>query len=90
MTLQDALLNWLQIRIVASARPEDRAAQETLDFFEQILREDHGLTDFGIDMEDESALHVRFTAGGVTKKQPFDRELAEQLLADIASNPKYD
>ncbi len=33
MNLQDTLFNWLQISIVAEARPEDGAARETKDFF---------------------------------------------------------
>lgn len=89
MRLQDALFNWLQIRLVAEARPDDQAAWETVTFFEQILREDHHLTDFAVDTADETMLHVRYTADGKTKKQMFDRELAEQLLTDINSNPKY-
>ena len=33
MRLDDALFNWLQIQIVAEARPDDNAAAETRDFF---------------------------------------------------------
>jgi hypothetical protein len=89
MKLQDALFNWLQISIVAEARQDDGAAQETRDFFEQILREDHGLTEFGVAAADATMFHVRYTAEGKTKTQLFDREHAEQLLRDIEANPKY-
>jgi hypothetical protein len=89
LTLQDALFNWLQMAIVAEARPDDDAAKETKQFFEQILREDHGLTDFDIDQKDETMLHIRFEQGGTSKKQMFDREASEKLLDDIRSNPKY-
>ena len=37
MKLTDALFNWLQIRIVGDARPRDRSARDTVQFFEQIL-----------------------------------------------------
>ncbi|MFC0216323.1 hypothetical protein ACFFK0_28400 [Paenibacillus chartarius] len=89
MKLQDALFNWLQIRIVAEARPDDRAAMDTRDFFEQILREDHHLSHFEVSRVDETMIHIRYTADGTTKLQMFDREQAEQLLADIEANPKY-
>jgi hypothetical protein len=89
MVLQDALFNWLQIKIVSDARPEDGAAKETLDFFEQILKEDHKLTSFGLSGSDETMLYVQYEVDGKSKKQMIDRERAEQLLTDINSNPKY-
>jgi hypothetical protein len=87
--LQDALFNWLQMALVSEARPEDLAAQETKDFFEQILKEDHSLTEIQIEHQDETMIHVRYEQGGLSKKQTFDCELAEKLLEDIRSNPKY-
>jgi hypothetical protein len=89
MNLQDALFNWLQIHIVAETRQGDRAARETLEFFEQILREDHGLTSFDITSKDETMIHVAYEREGTTKKQMINRELAEQLLTDINADPKY-
>lgn len=89
MRQQDALFNWLQMQLVAQARPDDRAAVETRDFFAQILTEDHRLHSFGIASADESAFLVEYEVEGETFTQRFDRELAEQLLADINSNPKY-
>jgi hypothetical protein len=89
MMLQDALFNWLQIKLVADARPEDRAAKETQEFFEQILREDHALTNFFIARTDETMVYVQYESEGKSKKQLFDRESAEKLLEDIRSNPKY-
>lgn len=89
MRLQDALLNWLQIHMVAEARPEDLAARETVRFFEEILREDHGLTEFTVDACDETMIHILYTVDGKTKRQMFDREMAGQLLSDIQSDIKY-
>lgn len=88
MNLQDALFNWLQISIVAEARPEDRAAGETRDFFEVILREDHQLTGFSYSA-DESFYRIQYETAGEQRTQRFDREAAEKLLEDIQSNPKY-
>jgi hypothetical protein len=89
LNLQDALFNWLQIKIVADARPEDQAARDTLDFFEQILKEDHQMSDFHIAQTDDTMYYVHYAADGKGKKQMFDKEAAEKLLTDINSNPKY-
>ncbi|RKN86925.1 hypothetical protein [Paenibacillus ginsengarvi] len=89
MKLQDALFNWLQIRLVADARQDDNAAKETESFFAEILRDDHKLEDVRIAAIDETMVHVRYEQEGKTKLQMFDREHAEQLLSDIAANPKY-
>ncbi|MED4601134.1 hypothetical protein P9314_10510 [Paenibacillus validus] len=88
MNLQDTLFNWLQISIVAEARPEDGAARETKDFFELILREDHALSRFSYE-ENDDLYRVEYEQDGQTRMQRYDRELAEQLLTDINSNPKY-
>ncbi|WP_028611244.1 hypothetical protein [Paenibacillus harenae] len=89
MRLEDALFNWLQIKLVAAARPDDQAALDTAQFFEQILTEDHGLGDFAIAKTDETMIHVKYVKDGRPKLQLFPRESAEQLLADIEANPKY-
>lgn len=89
MKLQDALFNWLQIRLVAEARPDDNAAQETESFFAEILRDDHKLADVRIAKTDETMVHVRYEQDNKTKTQMFDKEQAEQLLRDITDNPKY-
>lgn len=90
MNLQDTLYNWVQIKLVANARPEDNAAKETCDFFEQILFEDHKLTSIAIDRKDDTMLHIAYEQGdGSKKKKMFNIEDCEQLLQDINSNPKY-
>jgi len=87
--LQDALLNWLQIYIVAEARPDDGAAVQTKQFFEQILQEDHHLTEFHVALKDEEYIQVDYVRDGELFSQQFDRAFSEQLLIDINSNPKY-
>ncbi|MEK8129692.1 hypothetical protein WMW72_17440 [Paenibacillus filicis] len=88
MKLQDAIFNWLQISMVSEARPEDGAAKETKDFFELILREDHKLEQFSYAC-DEDVCIIEYKQEGELAKVRYDRELAEQLLTDIISNPKY-
>ncbi|TMV46698.1 hypothetical protein FE783_25675 [Paenibacillus mesophilus] len=89
MKLEDALFNWLQIRLVADARPDDNAAKETESFFAEILRDDHKLGNVHIANKDDTMIHVRYEKDGKPKLQMYDKEHAEQLLADINSNPKY-
>lgn len=89
MKFEEALFNWLQIRLVADARPDDQAALDTLAFFAQILTEDHCLSDFVISKTDETMIHVKYEKDGRSKLQLFPRERGEQLLSDIESNPKY-
>jgi len=88
LRLEDALFNWLQIKIVAEARSDDQAAEETKLFFEEILREDHAVTSFDTS-EDETMVHINYVIEGKHKKLMFDKESAGQLLEDINSNPKY-
>ncbi|GGG10428.1 hypothetical protein [Paenibacillus abyssi] len=89
MRFEDALFNWLQIEIVAAARPDDLAAADTRNFFIQILQEDHGLGKVYIALTDETMIHVKYEREGRVKTQMYPRELGEQLLHDINSNPKY-
>ncbi|MCR8634994.1 hypothetical protein [Paenibacillus radicis (ex Xue et al. 2023)] len=88
MRLEDALFNWLQIKIVAEARQDDHAAEETRLFFEEIIRDDHAVTSFET-TEDETMVHIHYEVEGKRKRLMFDKESVEQLLHDINSNPKY-
>ncbi|MFC8686677.1 hypothetical protein [Brevibacillus porteri] len=88
MKREDALFNWLQIQVVADARPEDRSALDTAAFFLQLLKEDHQMSDIGYRQEgnwyvlfgnaESQALEVRYPA-----------ESVEALLAAIEGEPKY-
>lgn len=89
MRFEDAWFNWLQIHMVAQARPDDRAAADTLAFFRQILQEDHEVSDIRVERVDDTMIHIRIEQGGRSKLQMIDRMAGEQLLADINSNPKY-
>lgn len=89
MKLRDALYNWLQMKIVSEQRPEDGAAAETLQFFETILTEDHHLTHYAITDSTDTSYTVHYELDGALASERFDRELAEQLIQEISSNPKY-
>jgi hypothetical protein len=86
--LEDALFNWMQIKVVAEARRDDLAAEETKLFFEEMLREDHAVSSFAT-THDGTRVYIDYVVNGERKKLTFDKEIAEQLLSDINSNPKY-
>lgn len=88
MKLENALFNWLQIQVVSSARPNDRAAKNTVDFFHEILVEDHGLQDIRVEADD-TMYTVRYTEEGKPNEKKYPREVVEQLLHDIENEPKY-
>src|SRR5690606_5473288 len=87
MKLTDALFNWLQIRIVGDARPRDRSARDTVQFFEQILREDHQVKELRLE-SDDSVYRVHYLQGEEWKSRVFDRDSAEQLLGDSEPEPR--
>ncbi|MDP5273129.1 hypothetical protein [Chengkuizengella axinellae] len=90
MNLQDSLFNWLQMKVVYNARPDDNSALKTLEFFETILTEDHHLTNITLDLSDDEMMYlVTFTQDGEGLTKKFDREIVDQLLEEINSNPKY-
>ncbi|GFR37438.1 hypothetical protein PRECH8_07340 [Insulibacter thermoxylanivorax] len=89
MRLHDALFNWLQMAIVVEGRPDDRSAHDTLNFFAEILAEDHQVDRVEIIKKDDTMIHVRYGNAEGTKVQLFNREAAEQLLHEINANPKY-
>lgn len=89
MRFEDALFNWLQIKVVADGRPDDGAAKETESFFRSILSEDHGLESFAVAGVDDTMYRVVYVKDGKKKTQLFDKEAVEQLLVDINGNPKY-
>jgi ribosomal protein L15E len=88
MTLQDAIYNWLSIRRVAEARPNDYSAQDTYQFFEEILVKDHKIEDLNV-QEDEQLYHVYYVKENEKGHYQFPIELVDALLQSIESEPKY-
>ncbi len=88
MKLNDALFNWLQIKVVVEARPTDQAAQETYQFFSTMLHDDHAVEIKAIE-KDETMYSVSYIHDGKKKKQMFDREAIDILLDNIEKEPKF-
>lgn len=88
MQLKDALFNWLQIQIVQDARPSDRSARDTVQFFEKMLHEDHGVEQLEIQKE-ENQYVVHYQQSDEEKEEVFPKVIAEKLLQDILAEPKY-
>ncbi|UFJ41881.1 hypothetical protein LOK74_05090 [Brevibacillus humidisoli] len=88
MKLADALFNWLQIKVVADARPDDRSADETVRFFQEILTEDHQVEQLDY-RKDDTMYTIRYRANGKSNMQMFPIEAVEQLLESIQNEPKY-
>ncbi|WP_419877177.1 hypothetical protein [Brevibacillus centrosporus] len=88
MKRDDALFNWIQIQVVADARPDDRSAQDTASFFLKLLREDHQMTGLGYRIE--GAWYIVFGQVALAEWEGrFPAELVEALLHAIESEPKY-
>ena len=86
-TMQDVLYNWLTIKIVSNARPDDTAAKETTEFFEDILLSQHEVSELEIS-KDETMYHVSYKQAGEAKKNRFPIILADLTLNQINENPE--
>ncbi|MEH7418286.1 hypothetical protein V7266_23755 [Neobacillus drentensis] len=86
-SLQDALYNWLTIKVVCDARPDDKAAIETRDFFEEILIVQHSVS--SIEMTtDDLMYYISYQQGEETKKVRYPRELIEIMINQINQEPE--
>jgi hypothetical protein len=85
---ENALFDYLQIKVVSDARPEDSAAKKTSDFFYSILEEDYKVEQLDF-KKDATMYHVTYTTGGKTKTKFYDKESIEQLLTAIEAEPRY-
>lgn len=88
MNLDDAIYNWLSIKLVAEAREDDLAAKDTYEFFSDILSEDHRIEQIEANKEDDWYI-VTFVSEGEQQKKQYPSELIEALLLQIESEPKY-
>lgn len=86
-SLQDALYNWLTIKVVRDARPEDQAAKDTFALFDDMLKEDHKVTEMEID-KDEVMYFLRFLQEGKEKTARFPIELIDVMIDQIESEPE--
>jgi hypothetical protein len=88
LTLDDAIFNWLQIKYVAEQRKDDGAAQDTMQFFEEMLEEDFKLEGIKV-VTDEGMYVVNFVHEGKEREKRHPVEFVRQLFLDIESEPKY-
>lgn len=89
-SLQDAIYNWLTIKVVLDFRPDDLAAAETEKMFLDILKNEHLLTDITV-TKDLMMYYVNYEQSGEQKMHRFPRELVEVMLRQINREPeKYE
>lgn len=88
-SLQDTLYNWLTIKVVCDARPDDHAALETKGLFEDMLAENYALAVSDVEIiTDEEMYYVNYKRDGEMKKTRFPRELIEVMLNQINMEPE--
>lgn len=88
-SLQDALYNWLTIKVVTVERPDDSAAVDTEKLFYEILVGEFSLKNIEV-MTDEDMYYVVYEQNGIKDKKRFPRELIEVMLYQIKQEPdKY-
>lgn len=89
-SFQDVLYNWLTIKVVCDARPDDTAAQETRAHFEEVLASEYHVSNIEI-TTDDVMYYVSCQKGEEQKKTRFPRELIEVMLNQINLEPeKYE
>ncbi|MCM3726094.1 hypothetical protein M3226_10400 [Neobacillus cucumis] len=86
-SLQDALYNWLTIKVVCDVRPDDKAAVETRDFFEEILTAQHSVSNIET-TKDDLMYYISYQQGEETKTRRYPRELIEIMINQINQEPE--
>ena len=86
-SLQDALYNWLTIKIVTDERPDDAAAVETEQMLYDLLTNEHFVSDIVV-TKDEEMYYVQLDQNGGNKNYRFPRELIEVILNQINAEPE--
>ena len=61
-SLQDALYNWLTIKVVCDARPDDTAAREHVIFLMRLLTDEHHFSNIEV-TTDEMMYYVSYQQG---------------------------
>ncbi|MGN1401851.1 MAG: hypothetical protein ACI4XL_10145 [Bacillus sp. (in: firmicutes)] len=86
-SLQDALYNWLSIKVVSDARPDDKAAKETTNMFRDILHQDHHISDIQIEKQ-EDMYRLAYIQSGEAGKARFPVDLIDCMLDSINEHPE--
>lgn len=85
-SLQDALYNWLSIKVVRDVRPLDLSAVETTELFETILKDEHGVSNMLVS-KDERWYTIQFEKDGEEKSSKFPIDFIEVVLNQIMLEP---
>ncbi|MHC0037313.1 hypothetical protein [Pseudoneobacillus sp. C159] len=89
-SLQDALYNWLTIKVVCDERPDDTAAIETKELFDTILKDEHDVSDIKV-TTDSVMYYIEYQHQNELKKGRYPRELIEIMITQINNEPeKYE
>ncbi|QFT88720.1 hypothetical protein FIU87_08695 [Bacillus sp. THAF10] len=86
-SIQDTLYNWLTIKVVSEARPEDTSARETTALFKGILYEDHQLSNIEV-TKDDLMYFVEYDKDGERHKVRFPIELIDVMLEQMLDEPE--
>lgn len=84
---QDAIYNWLSIRVVVDARPDDNAACETEAWFATSLTEEHHISNVKYVKEDERYF-VTYMQNGQTKQMKFPADMIDMMINQIEKFPE--
>ncbi|MBS2968819.1 hypothetical protein J9317_08620 [Metabacillus sp. KIGAM252] len=86
-SLQDALYNWLSIKVVALDRPDDQSALETAALFENVLQEDHGIEQLTFHTDDEM-YWISCLQNGEEYRTRFPQELIDVMKDQMRREPE--
>ncbi|MDH4420127.1 MULTISPECIES: hypothetical protein [Bacillus] len=86
-SVQDALYNWLTIKTVAEARPDDSAAKETYLLFQNMIYEEHKLKNVEVKKNEEMYL-ITYEKNGERKSARFPLEAIDCFLDQMNREPE--
>ena len=86
-SLQDALYNWLSIKVVCDRRPDDQAAKDTFQLFDQILQNDHKVEKVYV-KKDGMMYILEYEIGGERKTSQFPIELIDIMINQMEEEPE--
>lgn len=89
MELVKTIENWLQMAVVKSARPDDTAANTSLQFIEKVLVDDFDVTVISYE-GDYFNYKVKYQINNEEKIVNFSKILIDQLLEEINKDSRND
>jgi hypothetical protein len=87
-SLQDTIYNWLTIKVVCDARPDDTAARDTKVLFDKLLEDDQ--VEILAVTKEEPFYFVEYHVNQEQKTQRYPIELIDVMIDQIQAEPdKY-